>query len=118
MGLCLQIRLQPFRGLSHHSANERTALLRRVSKRTLSPSPVSAIARSFHSKDPEVEDRLATETVTLMRKYELPDGRVVKVGRERFMAAEALFQPYVAAACPPERRSDVLAIVIAAAAAC
>jgi actin-related protein len=28
-----------------------------------------------------------------MRTYTLPDGRVIKVGAERFQAPEALFQP-------------------------
>jgi len=43
--------------------------------------------------DMEVENRLAYETTTLVESYTLPDGRVIKVGRERFMAAECLFQP-------------------------
>jgi len=43
--------------------------------------------------DLDLENRLAQETTVLVAKYKLPDGRVIKVGRERFMAPEALFQP-------------------------
>jgi len=43
--------------------------------------------------DMAVENRLATETTTLMKTYELPDGRVIKLGPERYMAPEILFQP-------------------------
>ena len=30
-----------------------------------------------------------------MRYFQLPDGRVIKVGGERFEAPEALFQPHL-----------------------
>lgn len=43
--------------------------------------------------DLDVEKRLALETTTLIRKYELPDGRVIKIGAERYEAPEVLFQP-------------------------
>lgn len=43
--------------------------------------------------DLEVEKRLALETTTLMANYTLPDGRVVKLGRERYEAPEVLFNP-------------------------
>jgi len=43
--------------------------------------------------DAQQEDRLANETTVLVENYTLPDGRVIKVGRERFMAPEALFNP-------------------------
>lgn len=43
--------------------------------------------------DPARERRLAQETTVLMSKYTLPDGRVISVGRERFEAPEALFNP-------------------------
>jgi len=36
---------------------------------------------------------LATETTVLVDTFTLPDGRVIKLGRERYMAPEALFQP-------------------------
>ena len=43
--------------------------------------------------DLELEKKLALETTTVMSQYTLPDGRVIKVGAERFEAPEALFQP-------------------------
>ena len=39
------------------------------------------------------ERRLAQETTVLVEPYTLPDGRVIKVGQERFEAPEALFNP-------------------------
>eukprot|EP01134_Creolimax_fragrantissima_P000334 CFRG0334T1 len=41
------------------------------------------------------EKRLADETTVLSETYELPDGRVVRIGEERFSAPEALFQPHL-----------------------
>ena len=38
------------------------------------------------------EQKLAQETTFLVESYTLPDGRVIKVGGERFEASEALFQ--------------------------
>jgi len=43
--------------------------------------------------DMEVEQKLALETTVLIKKYTLPDGRVIKIGRERYEAPEVLFQP-------------------------
>jgi len=43
--------------------------------------------------DLDVESRLALETTTLMQSYTLPDGRVIKLGRERYEAPEVLFKP-------------------------
>ncbi|CAH1999064.1 unnamed protein product [Acanthoscelides obtectus] len=45
--------------------------------------------------DIETEKRLALETTVLVEPYTLPDGRVIKVGGERFEAPEALFQPHL-----------------------
>lgn len=45
--------------------------------------------------DIEQEQKLATETTVLVESYKLPDGRVIKVGGERFEAAEVLFQPHL-----------------------
>lgn len=45
--------------------------------------------------DIETEQQLALETTVLVEPYILPDGRVIKVGGERFEAAEALFQPHL-----------------------
>lgn len=39
--------------------------------------------------------QVARETVCLVEQYTLPDGRVLKVGAERFMAPEALFNPSI-----------------------
>lgn len=36
---------------------------------------------------------MGNETTTLVESYELPDGRIIKVGSERFEAPECLFQP-------------------------
>lgn len=47
----------------------------------------------YVSYDVERESRLARETTHLVSSYTLPDGRVIKVGAERFMAPEALFNP-------------------------
>ncbi|XP_020292269.1 actin-related protein 2 isoform X3 [Pseudomyrmex gracilis] len=43
----------------------------------------------------ETEEKLALETTVLVESYTLPDGRVIKVGGERFAAPEALFQPHL-----------------------
>jgi actin-related protein 2 len=43
--------------------------------------------------DLEVDRKLALETTVLVQKYELPDGRIIKVGSERFDAPEVLFHP-------------------------
>ncbi|ETN61981.1 actin-related protein 2 isoform X1 [Anopheles aquasalis] len=45
--------------------------------------------------DIEMEQRLALETTVLVESYTLPDGRMIKVGGERFEAPEALFQPHL-----------------------
>ncbi|BFF96319.1 actin-related protein 2-like [Drosophila madeirensis] len=45
--------------------------------------------------DIEQEQRLAVETTVLVESYKLPDGRVIKVGGERFEAPEAYFQPHL-----------------------
>lgn len=43
--------------------------------------------------DMEVEKKLALDTTVLIRKFELPDGRIVKLDSERFEAPEVLFNP-------------------------
>ncbi|TKR60470.1 hypothetical protein L596_027713 [Steinernema carpocapsae] len=45
--------------------------------------------------DVEQEQKLALETTVLTEPYTLPDGRVIKVGGERFEAPEVLFQPHL-----------------------
>jgi actin-related protein 2 len=43
----------------------------------------------------DLEQKLANETTVLVETYTLPDGRVVKLGGERFAAPEALFEPHL-----------------------
>ncbi|KAI9223705.1 actin family [Blastocladiella britannica] len=45
--------------------------------------------------DLNLEQKLAHETTVLVEQYTLPDGRVIKIGQERFEAPEALFQPHL-----------------------
>lgn len=45
--------------------------------------------------DVAAEERLSLETTVLVEPFTLPDGRVVKVGGERFQAPEVLFQPHL-----------------------
>jgi len=45
--------------------------------------------------DLELEKRLAQETTVLVRSYTLPDGRIIRVGGERFEAPEVLFEPHL-----------------------
>ena len=45
--------------------------------------------------DLELEKKLALETTVTCQSYTLPDGRVIKVGAERFEAPEALFNPHL-----------------------
>jgi len=47
----------------------------------------------YVARDIDLEKQLADETTVLVQKYTLPDGRVIKVGRERYLAAECLFSP-------------------------
>jgi actin-related protein 2 len=43
--------------------------------------------------DLDVEKRLGLETTVLTSQYTLPDGRVIKMGSERYQAPEVLFKP-------------------------
>jgi actin-related protein 2 len=47
----------------------------------------------YISYDLELDAKLSRDTTTLVENYELPDGRVIRVGSERFEAPECLFQP-------------------------
>ena len=38
---------------------------------------------------------MSEETTVLVENYSLPDGRVIKVGAERYQAPEVLFQPHL-----------------------
>ena len=50
----------------------------------------------FVSLDPKKEKKLADETTLLDKEYTLPDKTVIRIGRERFQAAECLFNPELA----------------------
>lgn len=50
-------------------------------------------AACYMGYDLKIEEKLALETTTLMQTYELPDGRVIKLGQERYLAPEVLFNP-------------------------
>jgi actin-related protein len=41
----------------------------------------------------DYEHEMATQCSSLVKSYELPDGRLITVGNERFRCPEALFQP-------------------------
>lgn len=49
----------------------------------------------FVSADLEVDRMLGKETTTLDKSYRLPDGKKIRIGRERFEAPELLFQPWL-----------------------
>ncbi|KAK4051732.1 Arp2/3 complex subunit, actin nucleation center [Microbotryomycetes sp. JL221] len=49
----------------------------------------------YTSYDLDLDRKLSDETTTLVESYELPDGRVIKVGSERFEAPECMFQPHL-----------------------
>src|SRR5436190_11199779 len=49
----------------------------------------------YVSYDLELDQRLSEDTTVLVESYTLPDGRVVRVGSERFEAPECLFQPHL-----------------------
>lgn len=45
--------------------------------------------------DIDLEKRLANDTTVLVEPYTLPDGRIIRVGGERFEAPEVLFEPHL-----------------------
>lgn len=49
----------------------------------------------YVSYDLELDNKLAEETTVLVENYTLPDGRVIRVGSERFEAPECMFQPHL-----------------------
>ena len=53
-------------------------------------------AKCFVSYDPAKDRKLADETTLLDQEYQLPDNQMIKIGRERFLAAECMFNPYLA----------------------
>lgn len=77
------IKLLPLRGYSfNHSADFETV---RIMKEKL----------CYVAYDVKEEERLALETTVLVENYTLPDGRVIKLDKERFEAPEILFQPHL-----------------------
>ena len=53
-------------------------------------------AKCFVSYDPVKDRKLANETTLLDTEYNLPDNTTIKIGRERFQAAECMFNPSLA----------------------
>lgn len=49
----------------------------------------------YMSYDLDLDKQLSEETTVLVENYTLPDGRVIKVGSERFEAPECMFQPHL-----------------------
>ena len=49
----------------------------------------------YVSYDLELDQKLSEDTTVLVESYTLPDGRVIRVGSERFEAPECLFQPHL-----------------------
>lgn len=49
----------------------------------------------YVSYDLELDRKLSEDTTVLVESYTLPDGRVIRVGSERFEAPECLFQPHL-----------------------
>ncbi len=49
----------------------------------------------YVSYDLELDKRLSEDTTVLVESYTLPDGRVIRVGSERFEAPECMFQPHL-----------------------
>lgn len=47
----------------------------------------------YIAMDTQKEMKLVEETTTVLEKYTLPDGRVITIEQERFVAPEALFRP-------------------------
>jgi actin-related protein 2 len=56
-------------------------------------APLTASLRRRY--DLEQDKRLSEDTTVLVENYTLPDGRVIKVGSERFEAPECMFQPHL-----------------------
>lgn len=61
----------------------------------------------FVSYDSKKDRKLADETTYYDKEYTLPDKSVIKIGRERFEAAECLFNPLLANVDDRDRKSVV-----------
>lgn len=49
----------------------------------------------YTSINTEKESKMARDTTVLDKEYKLPNGDIIHVGRERFMATEILLKPYL-----------------------
>lgn len=49
----------------------------------------------YTSINTEKESKMARDTTVLDKEYKLPNGDIIQVGRERFMATEILLKPYM-----------------------
>lgn len=49
----------------------------------------------YVSYDLDYDKKMSEETTVLSENYELPDGRVISIGPERYLAPECLFQPHL-----------------------
>lgn len=49
----------------------------------------------YVSYDLDLDKQLSEQTTVLVESYTLPDGRVIKIGSERFEAPECMFQPHL-----------------------
>eukprot|EP00929_Paragymnodinium_shiwhaense_P099444 TRINITY_DN61095_c0_g1_i1.p1 TRINITY_DN61095_c0_g1~~TRINITY_DN61095_c0_g1_i1.p1 ORF type:complete len:392 (+),score=95.76 TRINITY_DN61095_c0_g1_i1:88-1263(+) len=58
--------------------------------------------------DLAAERKLAAETTVVEKNYALPDGRVMRIGAERFMAPEVLFTPGLASEAEDKGLSELV----------
>ena len=108
-------RLLNARGLAFHSSYD-FEQVRMIKEETC-----------FVSLSTEEDLRLARETTAMGQEYQLPDGTWVRLGKERFLALEPLFQPELVGmdqpgisdmifssvlACPIDSRRDLMKSVI------
>jgi hypothetical protein len=70
-------------------------LLEETSHATSFLSLPAAEKLCYVSYDLALDKQLSEDTTVLVESYTLPDGRVIRVGSERFEAPECLFQPHL-----------------------
>lgn len=58
--------------------------------------------------DMKVEEKLALQTTCLLKSHTLPDGRVIKMDRERYEAPEILFNPSLTGECEDPGMHEML----------
>mmetsp|Transcript_18300 Transcript_18300/g.39434 ORF Transcript_18300/g.39434 Transcript_18300/m.39434 type:complete len:391 (-) Transcript_18300:149-1321(-) len=85
--------------LAGRHVTEHFMKLLRVAGHALNPETDFETVREMKQKlcyvahDVEAEKKLARETTVVGKQYTLPDGSIIRVGSERFMAPELLFTP-------------------------